>query len=178
MIVIALVAMIAVFGGGAYFGYTILKPLVEATAGTKSRTRFYLCDFFTLSVLVVIPIAFFSQVYRNTYRRDMSVVNVALGILIAVFVYMWWRVAAAMTRAGVVSSGKRVVMLGMLMPMVVIGSSLVVPVWIVTTFSAAQFSGVEFLFWLATSIVIPITAILGRRVTQWVVTPDSINDVA
>lgn len=107
----------------------------------------------------------------------MVIVQIVAGILICVFIYIWWRTATALSSVGVVDASKRSVMLGILMPLAIIGSALVVPGWIVATFSAGNFNGAGFLIWLAAMIVIPIIAMMGRRVTRWViVSAKTVND--
>lgn len=174
MILVVLVLMMFVVGCGGAFGFCIMKPFTLLVSDAKrnprrTKSRLYLCDFFTLSFLVVIPLAIFSSVFRNSIRREMMAFQIVLCVLIGVCIYVWWRVAIALSYVGVTDSVKRSVMLGIVIPIVLIGSALVVPGLIVGAIPIASSGGEAVGIWVLILLLIFATAVVGRRTTSWVV---------
>jgi hypothetical protein len=174
MIVVVLVLMLFVVGCGGAFGYSIMKPFTVSVSDAKrnprrTKNRLYLCDFFTLSLLVVIPLAAFARVFRDSIRRDIMPFQIVLCILIGVCIYVWWRVAIALSYVGVTNSVKRSVMLGIVIPIVLIGSALVVPGLIVGAIPVASTGGGAFAIWLFIFLLIVAAGVGGRKTTSWIV---------
>lgn len=168
VVLLSLIALGAVFAAGAAFGYTILQPVAHAERGLGFQTRFYVCDFFTLTLLLAIPILFLTTA-RRAYGQDAIVVDIVGGILIGIFAYVWGRGATALSAIGVVDSRKRCCFLGALLPVAILGSAVVVPMLAMLTFSLSRMPGWGILLWLASLLVVPVVALLFRRWTVWIV---------
>jgi len=159
---------VVVLGIAAVFGYTILEPVTKAERGARFQTHFFVCDFFTLSLLIAIPLFFISNV-RSINGEELTV-TILLGlILVAVFVYSWARGATALSAIGVVNSWKRCCFLGVLVPIAILGSALVVPTLIMLAFFLTNMPPRGIMLWLAAVVVTPLVAYLCRRCTRWVI---------
>ena len=168
MFILSLLVLVTVLGIGSIFGYTILEPVANAERGTRFQTRFFVCDFFTLTFLIAIPILFVTTV-RRWHGEESIAVNIPGFILIGVFVYSWGRGATALSAVGVVDSRKRCCFLGALLPIAILGSAVAVPMLIMLAFSLSQMPEWGVMIWLAAILAAPVIARLCRRCTLWIV---------
>ena len=83
------------------FGYVILEPVAKAARGKQWTSRFCLSDFFSLSLLLAIPLVIVAAV-RPLHEEDSAFVNVVSVMLIGVFAYAWWRGTVTLSRIGVI----------------------------------------------------------------------------
>lgn len=171
MSVICVFAFLAIlFSVGAVFGYVILGPIAKADRHTKAQMRFYTCDFFTLSLLLALPMLFVAAA-RRWHGENSMIVNTCGFILIGVFAYAWGRGATALSGAGVVNTLKRCSFLGLVLPIAIVGSAVAVPVLVMMVFALPQMTLLEVCLWSSGIFVAIVVAILCRKCTVWVLSP-------
>jgi len=163
--------LVSTFGVGSFFGYTILKPIIKAAHGKKVTTRLYTSDFFSLTLVLVLP-----TMLMTTFRRTTLpvVFVVVIGVLVyAIAIWIWGRGAIKLSSIGVSSSLKRFVFLGVILPLAILGTAIGVPglcMGLITTLTQLQF-GLALLFasgFLAAALV----AKAGKLASAWVLIPD------
>ena len=176
-IVFLLTILTALFGAGAWFGYTIIKPVIKAGAGKQLNARFYTADLFSLTLILALPISCISMFLKSNFFL------ICVGVIvIGVFLWMWIRGAVKLSSIGVDSNAKRFMFLGFVLPAALIGSSVCVPAlalfYLVSIFNL----GVADIALLAVGVIaVPVTAMTGQRITAWVVCdakPEAVGDAA
>ncbi len=171
-LVFPIVIFSVVISCSALFGYMILEPIAKAVRGKSWSTRFCVADFFSLSILLAIPLVFVASV-RRMHPLDSSVINGLGFFLVGVFAYTWWRGTVTLSRIGIFQTSRRCLFLGIIMPISVLGSALAIPTLIAIAFSIHEISNVVFTAWLIGIFATPVIAWFGRWATSWVVAGQS-----
>lgn len=168
MEILSFILCLIVFVCGAGFAWTILQPFAQAVRGCKRPTRFVTSDFLYLMVLLTLPLVFLSDARR---WADASRIQGAGGLLIAVFVYAWWRGAATLSGVGIYQPSKRGIFLVVILPLAIVGSVVAVPALVATTillFGGFHRGGwSDWLIWLVGAVGLPVVALLFRSLSKW-----------
>lgn len=168
MIVLLLIAATGI--SGVVFGYTIVQPLAKAKLAIKSSTRFFVCDFFTLTFLISIPILFIATI-RRTIGQDSPALFIVGLTLIGTFAYAWGRGATLLSAVGVVDSQNRCCFLGVILPIAILGSAIAVPMLILSGVALPRMSGWGVVLWLMAALATLAVAMICRMLT-WRITRD------
>lgn len=153
------------------FAWVILLPLRDAATAQKQRWRLYTCDFFPLTLLVSLPLAFSSttnrwHVYvRRWWRFGNTIELIACLIVVALVIYVWLRVAGSLSKAGVSNRLKRCVFQVTVLPATVFGS--------VSPLVSLYFFADSLLSRLYLLLLLPFTAYPLYKCSKWVVSHPS-----
>lgn len=167
-----IVFLILLFGLGSLFGYTVLRPLIKAAHGRKASPRLYTSDFFSLTMVLVLPTMLLTSFRSSNMPILLAIV---VGIIVYVItIWIWARGAIKLSAIGVDNSLKRFVFLGLHLPLAILGTSMGIPMLLVgmsTTISQPQQSDYFLMFLSGLLAAIPV-ALLGNKICQWVVSLD------
>lgn len=160
-----------IFGLGAFFGYTILKPLIKATEGKKSKLRFYTSDFFSLTFVLALPLLFASSLRDRSAPQE---VLIAIGVVMCVIaIWVWFRGATKLSVLNVSSGWKRFVFLAGLLPVAMLGATVAVPMLIGQFVSTlVNLQGVDFTIAAGGVAAALLVAVVGQKVCGWVIRKD------
>ena len=160
----------AAFGLGAFFGYTVLKPLIRATEGRKTKLRFYTSDFFSLTLVLALPALFISSLQKTAMPQGILIFMSIL--MFAIAIWAWVRSAMKLSAMDVTSGLKRFVFLAALVPVAMLGSA-AVPVLVghvVSTLVNQQVA--EFLIAACGAAGTVLIALFGKILCRWVIRKD------
>ena len=161
------ILILALLLGGLY-GHSSLDPINSLpNLEDKRRTAFITADLFSLSLLLCLPLVFYRFI-RPKHFSDHLAANLFTTLLCAVTIYIWWRSIQTLTRIGVVSTARRTVYLGLLMPIVILGSTFGVPAWVIMTFQLHRLSPTLLALWVAGLISMPALWFVAYYISKWV----------
>jgi hypothetical protein len=154
------------FGLASLVAHALLGPVARALAGRPYQWRAQAVDWFTLALLLTLPVALFVWQRENASQplRWQS-----LPLLVGM-VFVWWRSVAALSQLGVHDSPRRFAFVGVLVPLSLFGSLLMVVLVIrlgMELVMTSQHRAAD-LVWLA---LLPLAAVYlacVRRLLAWV----------
>lgn len=163
--------VVAMFGTGIYFGYTFLKPIIKASQGKEASGRLYTSDFFSLTMVLVLPTMLMTTFRRSSYP---IVVPIVIGVLVyTITIWMWGRGAIKLSSIGVSSSLKRFLFLGVILPIAILGTAIGVPGLCVGLVAClARFSLPYVISILSGFLAAALVAYGGQLACKWVLIPD------
>lgn len=166
---VGIVYLILLFGLGSLFGYTILKPLIKAAHGRKATMQLYTSDFFSLTMVLVLPMMLITA-FRNSNVPTMVAIVICVTVYV-ITIWIWARGAIKLSSIDVHSSHKRFVFLGILLPLTILGMVIGIPILLTGIgMSFSRPNGPLFAFMFLTGLVAAIpVAFVGKMICQWVV---------
>lgn len=157
------------FGLGSLFGYTILRPVIRGSHGRKVSTRLYTVDFFSLTMVLVLPTMLVTTFPRSGFSFEFAAVA---GVLVyAITLWVWGRGAVKLSSIGVDSSLKRFVFLGLVLPLTILGTGIGVPLLLIGIASSVprpETGPSTLLLFTGLLGAIPV-ALLGRKICHWII---------
>jgi len=170
-ILLGIFSLVAIFATGCFFGYTFLKPIIEASKGKKATARLYTGDFFSLTMVLVLPTMLMTTVRRSNFPVALIIV---IGILVYVItVWIWGRGAIKLSSIGVSNSLKRFMFLGVILPIGILGTAIGVPCLCMgLVLSLARFLPVLILLFISGFLAAALIAHGGNLACRWVLIPD------
>ncbi len=149
------------------FGYAILQPVAKAVKGKRRPTRFTTIDFLWLTILLQIPLVLLSNASRSFNNRfETSLFAAISGIIVFLFVCVWWRGVATLSGLGINSIWRRGVFLTILLPVAIYGSAVGMPMLLLAPFSLGTSNWV--FLWIGLVVLTPIVAYCFRQLSFWV----------
>lgn len=180
LILLWLFGIVVTFVLGALFGYTVLQPVSDLARRQEKTFRFYTADFFSLTLVLILPATFVSVIMRNRGISGETLISgeplYLIGfIAFAATVLAWTRGALKLSSIDVSSSSKRFVFLGFMVPLAFLGAGLAVPLLVFGVVEMIRSTLPKFLIIVEVCglIAVPILAIAGNRVSRWVVRKDA-----
>ena len=150
------------------FGYAILQPIAKAVKGKRRPTRYTTIDFLWLTILLQIPLVLLSNASRsfNNGRETSIIFAVISGIVVFLFVGIWWRGVATLSGLGISSVWRRGVFLTILLPVAIYGSAVAMPMLMLAPFSLGTSNWI--FLWVGLLALTPIVAYCFRQLSFWV----------
>lgn len=164
---------------GVPFTYLILQPVQHLVQKQKHRekrpTKFSLTDIFWLMLLLQIPLAY---LVAATKWQDATQVTIVGGLLLLMFVFLWWRGISLLGRLGIDEPLRRGVYLAAIVPVAVLGAfaTAVLTVFIfniMMNWEQDNFRPIEMFYIFGMIALVVIVAMVFRRLTNWVLAGSS-----
>jgi len=151
-----------------------LHRFADLARRQEKTVRFYTADFFSLTLVLVLPATFVSVIMRNRGISGEPLYLIGF-IAFAATVWAWTRGALKLSSIDVSSSSKRFVFLGFMVPLAFLGAGLAVPLLVFGVVEMIRSTLPKFLIVVEVCglIAVPILAIAGNRVSRWVVRKDA-----
>lgn len=164
---IGLFFLSAVFGIGITFARFILAPILQATKKKPAVFRFYISDFFSMTLMLALPAFFISRAGDQALSR-LSIVVLCVGSVIAL--WAWVRGASKLSSINVESPFKRFVFLAIILPIVILGIGFAVPWSVLLVFSLFMRNSTgNPLSFILVFLGLPLLALFSRQICKWVV---------
>jgi hypothetical protein len=156
-----LLPIVGTFGCGAY----ILRPLDRAARKRKQKVHFTIIDALALVTHLSIPLGFIGRISRD--ERSSAGVLVGFGCFAAVLI--WYGTVATAARAGITSPMKRLLMIGLIVPLTFVATIVFGPLLSMLLYNLVARSHDRISPWLYLLEVGLTVIIIGcRRAVDWI----------